>query len=207
MKNLKSSRREEIDKFLEITSKKEPLFSNESDVILRDKFKKHFLENIEYQYKQAEESRKLREKEKEENRQFYYEKGVRAYNELKEEEAKCAEKEKLMNLELTRFNIQLMKEKKKRDLENNNDILSQKLEEEKNKDDNEFNDYVLKCINELEMNGRDTRNLYSSLITEKPKISQLDIDYMPDTFRRLGINGIHNADEDIVSYLQNTKNN
>jgi len=56
------------------------------------------------------------------------------------------------------------------------------------------------------MRGRDTRNLYSSLIIEKSKVTKQDIDSMPDTFRRLGINGIHNGDDDIVSYLQSTKN-
>jgi len=81
------------------------------------------------------------------------------------------------------------------------DILEKKLEEEKKKKEEDFNNYVYKCINELESKGRNARNLYSSLILEKPKASKQDLRSLPDTFRRLNVDGLHNADDEIMSYL------
>lgn len=86
--------------------------------------------------------------------------------------------------------------------------MDRKLEEEKKKNDEDFNNYVYRCINELELKGRDVRNLYKSLILEKTGASKQDANNIPDTFRRLNIDGLHNAaDDDIISYLQKNKDN
>ncbi|ORX60774.1 hypothetical protein BCR36DRAFT_407780 [Piromyces finnis] len=192
-KCLKSEREELIKKFCEINTKKEPLFTDKHDIELRNKFMRNCIEVNDYHAKQIEETKRLREKEKEENTQFYKEKFLREYKQLKEEEEKNIEKEKLANLEQTRINRQLAEEKKKRDLDIKNNALVKKLEEEKKMEDKEFNDYVLECINELEMRGRDTRNLYRSLKVESPIIKKEDEnnDLLPDTFRRLGMNVVH----------------
>ncbi|KAG4086609.1 hypothetical protein H8356DRAFT_1012298 [Neocallimastix lanati (nom. inval.)] len=159
--------------------------------------------------KQIKEAKEIREKEKNETKQYYYEQGIKALNELKEEEAKRAEKIRLMNLEQMKVNEEIIKEKKKRHVEEENKNLNylSTIEEKNKKDDSEFNNYVLQSISELEANGKDTRNLYSSLITDKEKNTKKDNNCLFDSFRRTGINGIHNADDDIITYLKNNKNN
>ncbi|ORX83442.1 hypothetical protein BCR32DRAFT_292017 [Anaeromyces robustus] len=203
-RNIKSKREEIINEFFEIRSNKEPLFNDESDIKIKKEYMKHYLDNTKFQLKQIEEAKQLREKEKKEIRKFYYDKGVKAYNELKEEEKKQKEKEKTVNLEQLRINKELVEDKKRRMLERINDPYIKSLEEKKKKEDEEFNNYVLNCIGELKAKGRDTRNMYSSLIGYENKDIKKDINMLPDTFRRLGINGIHNADENLLNHLKNT---
>jgi len=205
-KTLKWNRREQIEKYCEINGNREPLFTDKNIKERNEQFKKHFIENYKYQLKQAEEARQLREKEREEEKQFYNEQGIKAYNELKEEEARSVERKRTKSIELKEFNRQLMEEKEKRKLECQNDTIVKKLDEDERQKDQEFNEYAIKCIKELEMKGRDVRNLYRYLKVDDSNTSNQDYYCLPDTFRRLGVNTTHNVDDDLVSYLQSTKN-
>ncbi|KAL6604706.1 hypothetical protein U3516DRAFT_830521 [Neocallimastix sp. 'constans'] len=206
---IKSERRKKIDDFYNIIANKESIFNDKEDEKLQNQFLKHLHDDTQFQMKQIKEAKEIREKEKNETKQYYYEQGIKALNELKEEEAKRAEKIRLMNLEQMKVNEEIIKEKKKRHVEEENKNLNylSTIEEKNKKDDSEFNNYVLQSISELEANGKDTRNLYSSLITDKEKNTKKDNNCLFDSFRRTGINGIHNADDDIITYLKNNKNN